>query len=162
MLVVFREEEKREHWVVSWNEVDQLHSWVLELDYLGSNCGFIPSFLWSQSIYLILPSLSFLIFKIKLIGIVGETNEMMDITSLVVCMTHDKHLLSETVITEIVVKIITVLEVIASAPGCDCKKPFKWFFSSWTQVLYFYVWVTLTVFGSFEYLQCSTLVIQFK
>lgn len=50
---------------------------------------------------------------------------MMDITSLVVCMTHDKHLLSETVITDIVVKVIKVSEVIASALGCDCKKPFK-------------------------------------
>lgn len=48
---------------------------------------------------------------------------MMDTKSLAVCMAHDKHLLLETVTTEIVVKVveITVLEVIASAPGCDCK-----------------------------------------
>ena len=48
---------------------------------------------------------------------------MMDIESLAVCMADDRHLLSEAIITETVVKAveITALEVIASAPGCDCK-----------------------------------------
>lgn len=43
--VVFTEEERREHWVVRWEEADQLHSWVLKLDYLGSNPGFMTFFL---------------------------------------------------------------------------------------------------------------------
>lgn len=48
---------------------------------------------------------------------------MMDIESLAVCVAHDRHLLSEAIITETVVKVveITALKVKASAPGCDCK-----------------------------------------
>lgn len=78
--------------MAGWDEADQLHLWVLELDCLGSNPGVITFFLMILVNILNLTKLNFPDFKEEFTGIVGETNEMMHIKSSALCMVHGKPL----------------------------------------------------------------------
>lgn len=143
--------------MVGWDEVDQWHPWVLELDWILAS---LPAYLWSWSIDLALPCLIFLIFKVELIGISGEINEIMHIKRLAVGMAHGKHLV---IIGDHVPEI--AVEVKPWAPGRDCKSLFKLFHFPDRSLA---VWclshltVFLTIFGTFKYLQGFTPIIQFE